>query len=158
MSSPRLIRMLRSSLFEDVLSDCDSSDGERLDTQSLTDSLESSMSRCSTDEKAYQIYSPKLCRWVEVVFLSEKHLSDYGLEHTVKKLLEKTVSMDTAPRLPNLKIATPGTKNRSKRQSRSWTLGCSRPIRSFKQVNGIDRHSEVLARSPACSESRLGVI
>jgi hypothetical protein len=52
----------------------------------LTDSLESSMSNCTADEKAYHVYSSKLSRSVEVVFQSDLYLPVYGLEHVLDSL------------------------------------------------------------------------
>lgn len=85
MLSPRLIRMLRSSIFEDVMAECETMSEQRFEWRCLTDSLESSMSNCTADEKTYHIYSSKLARSVEIVFRSEKFLADYGLEHVIEK-------------------------------------------------------------------------
>lgn len=95
MPSPRLIKMLRSSLYEDVLADCGATFDEEICDQSPTDSLESSMSRCTADEKIYRIHCSKLGWPVEIAFRSEAYLADYGLKAMARDMLNKAYSLDS---------------------------------------------------------------
>jgi hypothetical protein len=94
MPSPRLIRMLRSSIFEDVMAECETLSEQNFEWHSLTDSLESSMSQCTTDEKIYHVYSSKLSRSVEIVFRTERYLRQYCLDGIVEEDLQGPLDSD----------------------------------------------------------------
>ncbi|KIW03071.1 uncharacterized protein PV09_05717 [Verruconis gallopava] len=106
MPSPRLIRMLRGSIFEDVMADCETWTEQNFEWRCLTDSLESSMSNCTPDEKTYRLYSSKLARSVEIVFRSEKFLPHYGLAHLATDPQDES-SLPAAMREPMIHLDCP---------------------------------------------------
>lgn len=119
MPSPRLIRMLRSSIFEDVLAECETKDEQSYEWQCLTSSLESSMSNCTTDEKTFSIYSSKLGRLVEIVFRSDKFLQDYGLENVVQRKIKEWCDSEPCVKKCPTEAIRPKTCA-SRRRGSSW--------------------------------------
>lgn len=126
MPSPRLVRMLRSSIFKDVMAECQTLSEKDFQWRCLTDSLESSMSNCTADEKAYHVYSSKLSRSVEVVFQSDLYLPAYNLGHVLENQpfveLEKLLQHSSMhPDLPMIPYAGLLARKNSKGLQRSNT-------------------------------------
>jgi hypothetical protein len=135
MPSPRVIRMLRSSIFEDVLAECETLSEQNFEWQCLTDSLESSMSSCTAEEKKYRIRSSKLARPVEISFRSEKYLAAYGLVDSVKEMQAEPFPCE--PVLDSGRTTT----SLGRRRNLTWHKDISRPEEDTPKISSKSKYA-----------------